>query len=313
MAKTKKILEENDQKSDFHNDWNSLLEIFEKIDEEIEVDTDGILLRNLSKKTITQIISSVPFKQLANSPPKTIRASLKLLYLLASQQHKVELPFTIDLINLMEAEPEPKIYSIKIVERILKFHTRQPEMLADLRDLSALCFAMFRPLDQPWTEHISEPIKRKYLLAELSFLRTFLVSVPILLNSFSPVITQLLPEFFIQSSNYRRKQALNSNEISSPRDINYLAENLFPDRLEHSLSCVCRELVKNKEKFHRLLSFVVASSLVDERRIRYPTYLIMTALDEKDIALLSTNMPTWEKRKFSTLHSQFFECNKIIG
>jgi len=39
----------------------------------------------------------------------------------------------------------------------------------------------------------------------------------------------------------------------------------------------------------------------------------MTALDEKDIALLSTNMPTWEKRKFSTLHSQFFECNKIIG
>ncbi|CAK5123335.1 unnamed protein product [Meloidogyne enterolobii] len=185
-------------KCDFHNDWNSLLEIFEKIDEEIEVDTDGILLRNLSKKTITQIISSVPFKQLANSPPKTIRASLKLLYLLASQQHKVELPFTIDLINLMEAEPEPKIYSIKIVERILKFHTRQPEMLADLRDLSALCFAMFRPLDQPWTEHISEPIKRKYLLAELSFLRTFLVSVPILLNSFSPVITQLLPEFFIQ-------------------------------------------------------------------------------------------------------------------
>lgn len=71
-------------------------------------------------------------------------------------------------------------------------------MLADLRDLSGLCFAMFRPLDQPWTEQISEPIKRKYLLAELSFLRTFLVSVPILLNSFSPVITQLLPEFFIQ-------------------------------------------------------------------------------------------------------------------
>uniref|UniRef100_A0A914NGM7 Uncharacterized protein n=1 Tax=Meloidogyne incognita TaxID=6306 RepID=A0A914NGM7_MELIC len=185
-------------KGDFHNDWNSLLEIFEKIDDEVEGDTDGILLRNLSKKTITQIISSVPFKQLANSPPKTIRASLKLLYLLASQQHKVELPFTIDLINLMEAEPEPKIYSIKIVERILKFHTRQPEMLADLRDLSGLCFAMFRPLDQPWTEQISEPIKRKYLLAELSFLRTFLVSVPILLNSFSPVITQLLPEFFIQ-------------------------------------------------------------------------------------------------------------------
>uniref|UniRef100_A0A915MAK1 Uncharacterized protein n=1 Tax=Meloidogyne javanica TaxID=6303 RepID=A0A915MAK1_MELJA len=300
-------------KGDFHNDWNSLLEIFEKIDDEVEGDTDGILLRNLSKKTITQIISSVPFKQLANSPPKTIRASLKLLHLLASQQHKVELPFTIDLINLMEAEPEPKIYSIKIVERILKFHTRQPEMLADLRDLSGLCFAMFRPLDQPWTEQISEPIKRKYLLAELSFLRTFLVSVPILLNSFSPVITQLLPEFFIQSSNYRRKQALTSNEISSPRDINYLAENLFPDKLEHSLSCVCRELVKNREKFHRLLSFVVASSLVDERRIRYPTYLIMTALDEKDIALLSTNMPTWEKRKFSTLHSQFFECNKIIG
>nr|CAD2132049.1 unnamed protein product [Meloidogyne enterolobii] len=300
-------------KCDFHNDWNSLLEIFEKIDDEVQGDTDGILLRNLSKKTITQIISSVPFKQLANSPLKTICASLKLLHLLASQQHKVELPFTIDLINLMEAEPEPKIYSIKIVERILKFHTRQPEMLADLRDLSGLCFAMFRPLDQPWTEQISEPIKRKYLLAELSFLRTFLVSVPILLNSFSPVITQLLPEFFIQSSNYRRKQALNSNEISSPRDINYLVENLFPDRLEHSLSCVCRELVKNREKFHRLLSFVVASSLVDERRIRYPTYLIMTALDEKDIALLSTNMPTWEKRKFSALHSQFFECNKIIG
>ncbi|KAL7080766.1 hypothetical protein ACQ4LE_000755 [Meloidogyne hapla] len=300
---------------DFPNNWNTLLEIFEKInDDEIEIDTShDILLRNLSKKTITQIITSVPLKQLINSSPKTIRASLKVLYLLASQQHKIELPFTFDLINLMEVEPEPKIFSIQIGERIMKFHTRQSEMLPDLRDLSALCLAMFRPLDQPWAENISESIKRKYLLVELSFLRTLLVSMPILLDAFSPVITQLLPEFFIQSSNYRRKQALNSNEISSPRDIHYLADNLFPDRLEHSLSCVCRELVKHREKFHRLLSFVVASSLVDERRIRYPNYLIMTALDEKDFALLSTNMPTWEKRKFSTLHSQFFECNKIIG
>ena len=115
-----------------------------------------------------------------------------------------------------------------------------------------------------------------------------------------------------KSSNYRRQLTLNSNEIS-PRDVHFLSQNMFPDRLEHSLNCVCRELVKNREKFHHLLSFVIASSLVDERRIRYPNYLIMTAMDEKDLALLSTNLPTWEKRKFAALHSQFFECNKIIG
>jgi hypothetical protein len=61
----------------------------------------------------------VPFKQLAKTSPTTIRAALIILHLLSSQQHKVELPFSNELINLMEAEPEPKIYSLKIGEKIL--------------------------------------------------------------------------------------------------------------------------------------------------------------------------------------------------
>lgn len=64
----------------------------------------------------------MPFKQLSNASPNTVRSSLRLLYLLASQQHKVDLPFSVEMINLMEAEPEPKIFSLQIGEKLLKVY-----------------------------------------------------------------------------------------------------------------------------------------------------------------------------------------------
>jgi hypothetical protein len=92
-------------------------------------------------------------------------------------------------------------------------------------------------------------------------------------------------------------------------------QDSFPDRLEHSLSGLCREVHKHRRHFQRLLPFVIANTLANAQwgEMRFPLYLLMNALDEHDKSLLSANLPQLEKRKFGQLHAQFYESNKIIG
>ncbi|KAL3124951.1 hypothetical protein niasHT_001844 [Heterodera trifolii] len=224
---------------------------------------------------------------------------LRLLISLMKIKRTLVIPFRCEFVHLILAEEAPKSRSLEFGAKLLEMHAHSADSDAFpvKSDFVSFCLAIFQPIDQLDCDQCA---KRDFLLAELSFLRALFSVLPHLLTSFAPLIVQLLPDFFVSSNFYRRT-------------LREWPESRFADRLEHSLALLCREIVRRKKCFNKLLPFVISSSLTGDRELCFPMYLLFSALDENDLALLSSNLSAAEKLKFSRLKVQFYASNKIIG
>uniref|UniRef100_A0A183CIC5 Non-specific serine/threonine protein kinase n=1 Tax=Globodera pallida TaxID=36090 RepID=A0A183CIC5_GLOPA len=248
---------------------------------------------SLADALIENIVVSASFECLQP------RLCLRLLTSLSRIRRSLLVPLRVEFIGLMLAEEAPKIRSLEFSARLLEIHAHcaESDAFPAKAGFVSFCLAIFQPLGQLSCE---EAAKRDFLLAELSFLQSLFSSLPHLLTSLAPLIVQLIPDFFVWSNFYRKT-------------LKEWPESRFADRLEHSLTLLCREIVRRKKCFNKLLPFVISGLLTGDRDLRFPMYLLFSALDENDFSLLSSNLSAAEKRKFTRLQSQFYASNKIIG
>lgn len=62
-----------------------------------------------------------------------------------------------------------------------------------------------------------------------------------------------------------------------------------------------------------MMPFIISNCLTGDRDMNFPTYLLLSICDKYGIAMLSTNLPPREKRKFAIALPQFQQLNKIVG
>lgn len=331
----------------YPDDWNGLLAILQRclsiaskqrIEDECAVDVQevidqkvGIALGRFSNATLEELIRTAPLQLLARKSSQSARLCLRLLCMIATLRKSLTIPFLAEsFLELMLAEPEPRFQSLWFVTKMMAMYSQLLDQQPLLQDLCSLCLTMFIPLDH-LDGNVPEHVKRQFLMAELAFFRSLLVNMPKFLSAMAPLIVHLLPEFFAQAAHYRKQLAqphLSTTPTEEPNsydckqkqkkqqpDLSSDLDPNFPDRLEHALVGVCRAIGLRRKYFTRMLPFAVSNILSTlDREMRFPHFLLLSALDaQNDIALLSTNLPAIEKRKFALLNAQFYECNQIIG
>ena len=58
---------------------------------------------------------------------------------------------------------------------------------------------------------------------------------------------------------------------------------------------------------------MISNSLTGERELNFPLFTLLAMCDTHDMALMTTNLPPKEKRKFTLLQAQFYQANRIVG
>uniref|UniRef100_A0A915CQL6 Uncharacterized protein n=1 Tax=Ditylenchus dipsaci TaxID=166011 RepID=A0A915CQL6_9BILA len=196
----------------------------------------------------------------------------------------------------MIAEQGLKINSLQLAARLL-VSNRGEQMPMFI----SLCIAFFAPVAAKYFQDQVSFMENfafdhAYLLAKLEFLVAVFKYFPKIAQTQAYLIGTMLPDFFLQLSICKKKGCI-----------------LKSEQLEHKLSILCKAVKGQKEAYHKLVPFFLSCSLTGEREINFPTYVLLSICDDHDLAVLSTNLPPQEKKKYANIQAQFYSMNKIIG
>ncbi|KAI1730858.1 hypothetical protein Ddc_03577 [Ditylenchus destructor] len=281
-------------------DWNYMLSL---------CDEDGSKLRK-----ILPSISSSKLKELTDSlladysENKSIceeRANdiLKILNSLVMNRREFSIKFHPKITELFMNESGLKTESLFLAAKIIETNKNNQQIPIFI----SFCLGLIEPIT---TKHVSRyesevttsqielttETVHQYMVAKLTFLTALLWNFSGVAKTQVAIISSLIPDFFVQLSRYKEQGLKFKSE-----------------QLEQKLSTLCTAITKLKDSFHKFIPLIISCSLTGEREMNHPTYLLLSICDDHDLAVLATNLPPQDKKRYANIQSQFYARNKIIG
>uniref|UniRef100_A0A914CXZ0 Uncharacterized protein n=1 Tax=Acrobeloides nanus TaxID=290746 RepID=A0A914CXZ0_9BILA len=158
-------------------------------------------------------------------------------------------------------------------------------------------------------KRISKIIKESTLRAKVL---ESIFTVPEEASSLFSTIGLELADLILKVSELKRAKVFIDFEKSSQK----LDESIYQLKrelrhFEHVVNTICYKIGRNEKIFVRYIPFVISNCLTGDREPSLAVHRLLSICDQHGIALLSTNLPPVEKRKFAVTFPQFQKSNKF--